>query len=64
VGLMIENLPGNYNSAAQLGDLLDPIPELGLHLDIGHANLEVPGNRTPEILDRLWQPLAARSPAR
>jgi len=35
VGLMIENLPGDYNSAAQLGELLDPIPELGLHLDIG-----------------------------
>ncbi len=50
VGLMIENLPGNYNSASQLGDLLDPIPELGLHLDIGHANLEVPRNRTGEIL--------------
>jgi len=50
VGLMIENLPGEYNSAAQLGDLLDPVPELGLHLDIGHANLEVPYNTTGEIL--------------
>jgi sugar phosphate isomerase/epimerase len=51
VGLMIENLPGDYNSAPQLGDLLDPLPELGLHLDIGHANLEVPHNTTEEILD-------------
>ncbi len=51
VGLMIENLPGDYNSAAQLGDLLDRIPELGLHLDIGHANLQVPHNTTEEILD-------------
>jgi len=51
VGLMIENLPGDYNSAAQLGDLLDRIPELGLHLDIGHANLQVPFNTTCEILD-------------
>lgn len=50
VGLMIENLPGDYNSAPQLGELLDPIPELGLHLDIGHANLEVPHNTTEEIL--------------
>lgn len=50
VSLMIENLPGDYNSAAQVGELLDPIPELGLHLDIGHANLQVPQNMTGEIL--------------
>jgi sugar phosphate isomerase/epimerase len=50
VGLMVENLPGDYNSAAQLGELLDPIPELGLHLDIGHANLQVLHNTTWEIL--------------
>jgi len=50
VGLMIENLPGDYNTAPQLGELLDPLPELGLHLDIGHANLLVPQNSTEEIL--------------
>jgi sugar phosphate isomerase/epimerase len=50
VGLMIENLPGDYNGASQLGELLDPLPELGLHLDIGHANLQVPYNATEEIL--------------
>ena len=51
VGLMIENLPGDYNSAPQLGELLRPMPNLGLHLDIGHANLMVPHNTTEEILD-------------
>ncbi|MBV9407026.1 MAG: sugar phosphate isomerase/epimerase, partial [Acidobacteriaceae bacterium] len=51
VGLMIENLPGDYNSAAQLGELLGPVPELGLHLDIGHANLQVPQNTVEEILE-------------
>ena len=51
VGIMIENLPGDYNSAPQLGELLDPLPELGLHLDIGHANLQVPHNTTGEILE-------------
>lgn len=51
IGLMIENLPGDYNSAAQLAELLDPLPQLGLHLDIGHANLRVPHNTTAEILD-------------
>lgn len=51
VGLMIENLPGDYNSAVQLGDLLSAMPALGLHLDIGHANLQVPFNTTEEILN-------------
>jgi sugar phosphate isomerase/epimerase len=52
IGLMIENLPGGFNTADQLGELLDPLPELGLHLDIGHANLQTEGNTTDEILAR------------
>jgi len=50
IGLMIENLPGSFNTVRQLGELLDVIPELGLHLDIGHANLLVEHNTTDEIL--------------
>ncbi len=50
VGLMIENLPGEFNSAAQMGELLNALPELGLHLDFGHANLDVPYNTAPEML--------------
>jgi sugar phosphate isomerase/epimerase len=50
VGLMVENLPGDWNSVLQLSQLLDPIPELGLHLDIGHANLQTARNTTDEIL--------------
>ena len=50
IGLMVENLPGDYNNAQQLGELLNPLPDLGLHLDIGHANLLVPANTTSEIL--------------
>lgn len=41
IGLIIENLPDDYNNAEQLAELLDPMPELGLHLDIGLANLRV-----------------------
>jgi sugar phosphate isomerase/epimerase len=52
VGLMIENLPGDYNNAQQLGDLLDAVPKLGLHLDIGHANLMTVRNTSEEILER------------
>ena len=57
VGLMIENLPGDFNSASQLAELLKPLPELGLHLDIGHANLRTPYNTTEEILTAFAQRL-------
>ena len=50
IGLMMENLPGSFNTARQVSELLDPIPELGLHLDIGHANLLVELNSTDELL--------------
>jgi sugar phosphate isomerase/epimerase len=50
VGLMIENLPDSFNTVAELGDLLHELPELGLHLDIGHANLHRGQNVTEPIL--------------
>lgn len=50
VGLMLENLPHDFNTVEQLGELLEPLPEVGLHLDIGHANLEVPENTTGSLL--------------
>ena len=50
VGLMVENVPGEFNSRLQLGELLDPLPELGLHLDIGHCNLQVVSNTATEIV--------------
>lgn len=50
MGLMVENLPGDFNNAGQLGEILDALPELGLHLDFGHANLMAPYNTAREIL--------------
>jgi sugar phosphate isomerase/epimerase len=50
IGLMIENLPGDFNTARELGELLEPLPEVGLHLDIGHANLLVPESTVDELL--------------
>ena len=50
IGLMIENLPGTFNSVMQLSELMDPLPELGLHLDIGHANLQTDRNTTGDLL--------------
>jgi sugar phosphate isomerase/epimerase len=50
VGLMIENLPGSFNNVRQVSELLDPLPELALHLDIGHSNLLVDHNTADELL--------------
>jgi sugar phosphate isomerase/epimerase len=58
VGLMIENLPGVFNTASELAELLDPAPDLGLHLDIGHANLQVHKNTTEEIVSRFAKRIA------
>jgi sugar phosphate isomerase/epimerase len=48
---MVENLPGAFNTVEQLSELLRPLPELGLHLDIGHANLLVSHNTTEALLE-------------
>jgi sugar phosphate isomerase/epimerase len=50
IGIMVENLPGDFNTAKELGELLDPLPDLGLHLDIGHANLLVLHSTVEELL--------------
>jgi sugar phosphate isomerase/epimerase len=52
VGLMVENLPGSFNTVTELAALLDPVPTAGLHLDIGHANLHVDHNTTEELIAR------------
>src|SRR5688572_13134539 len=50
VGLMVENLPGEFNNVRELAELLEPLPEVGLHLDIGHCNLMVERNTADDIL--------------
>jgi len=52
VGVMAENIPGDFNHVWELAQLLDPLPELGLHLDIGHCNLHVHQNTCPELVER------------
>jgi sugar phosphate isomerase/epimerase len=50
IGIMVENLPYTYNNIAQLDELLGPLPELGLHLDIGHAYLYTAKDTTDELI--------------
>jgi sugar phosphate isomerase/epimerase len=50
VGVMVENLPTEFRTATQIAELLGPLPDLGLHLDVGHTNLMADGNTTESIL--------------
>jgi len=50
VGLMVENVPSGFNNSLQLAQLLDPLPEVGLHLDLGHCNLMVEQNTAEDII--------------
>lgn len=50
VGIMLENVPGRFNSVTQLVPIFAGVPELGLHLDIGHSNLSVAQNTAPELI--------------
>jgi sugar phosphate isomerase/epimerase len=60
VGLMIENLPGCFNTVGEISELMDPIPELGLHLDIGHANLMLPSCEPANTTESLVAKFGAR----
>jgi sugar phosphate isomerase/epimerase len=58
LGIMLENVPGRFNSVAQLQPIFDAVPELGLHLDIGHSNLSVEHNTATELIARFGERLA------
>lgn len=47
--IMLENMP-HFSRVAQLKPILDAVPEALLLLDIGHANLDTPYNRSEELL--------------
>ncbi len=58
IGIMLENVPGRFNSVAQLAPIFAAVPELGLHLDIGHSNLAVAKNTAPELISHFASRLA------
>jgi sugar phosphate isomerase/epimerase len=54
ITLMVENLDRAFSGVEDLKAILDAVPEVGFHLDIGHANLRRglhEPNRTAELLD-------------
>jgi sugar phosphate isomerase/epimerase len=58
VCIMLENVPGRFNSVTQLAPIFAGVPELGLHLDIGHSNLAVVQNTAPELIQYFAKRLA------
>ncbi|MHB1000596.1 MAG: sugar phosphate isomerase/epimerase family protein [Armatimonadota bacterium] len=47
--LMMENISQHFNSPRDLSGIFAAIPEMGFHLDVGHANLETEHNLTVEL---------------
>ena len=58
IGVMLENVPGRFNSVAQLTPIFDAVPQAGLHLDIGHCNLAVARSTAGELIERFARRLA------
>jgi sugar phosphate isomerase/epimerase len=58
VGVMLENVPGRFNSVAQLAPIFDSVPQAALHLDIGHCNLSVARSTAGELIQRFASRLA------
>ena len=58
LGVMLENVPGRFNSVTQLAPIFEAVPQLGLHLDIGHSNLGVERNTAPELIAQFGRRLA------
>ena len=48
--LMLENVPPLFNQPGDLKPVFNALPDLGFHLDVGHANLGVPVNISGKLL--------------
>lgn len=49
VEVMLENMP-NFSRVSQIKPILEAVPDAGFLLDVGHANLDTPYNRSEELL--------------
>lgn len=58
VGIMLENVPGRFNTSLQLSPIFEAVPQLGLHLDIGHSHLGVERNTATELITQFGRRLA------
>jgi sugar phosphate isomerase/epimerase len=53
IRLMLENIPELFGEPELLRQVFERLPDLGWHLDVGHANLGGGPNRTPGLLAAL-----------
>jgi sugar phosphate isomerase/epimerase len=58
VRVMLENVPFRFNTVAQLTPIFEAVSQVGLHLDIGHANLNVPRITAPDLIQTFANRLA------
>jgi sugar phosphate isomerase/epimerase len=58
VSVMLENVPGRFNSVAQLAPVFDAVPQAGVHLDLGHCNLSVARSTAGELIEHFARRLA------
>jgi sugar phosphate isomerase/epimerase len=49
ITVLLENMPG-FSHTRQLQPIMDAVPDAAFLLDVGHANLDTPYNRTDELL--------------
>jgi len=49
IKIMLENMP-HFSRVAQIKPILEAVPDAGLLLDVGHANLDTPYNYSEELL--------------
>jgi sugar phosphate isomerase/epimerase len=47
--ILVENTP-HFSRAIEVRKLLDAVPNIGFHLDVGHAHLDTPYNRSEELV--------------
>jgi sugar phosphate isomerase/epimerase len=61
ITVMVENLDRNFSGVDDLKPIFDHVPEVGFHLDVGHANLRLglgEPNRTKSLLDAFGERLS------
>jgi sugar phosphate isomerase/epimerase len=51
IQILVENMDRFFNTTEQIRETLTRMPDLGFHLDVGHANLNVERNRAEEFLE-------------
>ncbi len=58
IQVLIENMDRTFNTVGRIQQVLSQMPQLGFHLDVGHANLTGEQNRSEEFLQAFHDRLA------